>query len=40
MHKAVDRFADQIADKVVHELKEGKATEKREHRVHHRKSKK
>jgi hypothetical protein len=40
MHKAIDRFADQIADKIVRELKEHKVTEKKEHTVHHRKHKK
>jgi len=34
MHKAIDRFADEIADKVVHELRESKAEERKEYRHH------
>jgi acetyl-CoA carboxylase alpha subunit len=32
VHKAIDEFADKVADRVVHELKESKATERKEHR--------
>jgi hypothetical protein len=34
MRKALDRIEDEIADKVVHELKEHKMCEGKEHRHH------